>query len=157
MSDFNHSCAQDVVEQPEILKDKVSEEELKPAFLGTQIGLSTQVSTVSNTSERSLCCEICNIKVTSSKILQRHLEGRKHKSRAERQGKTFYCDICDVTANSEIQLNIHLTSSKHKTKVAKEECKVFLDMSSYSTSLYIFIFALFCIVVNLIILVKVSI
>ncbi|CAH0557793.1 unnamed protein product [Brassicogethes aeneus] len=57
-----------------------------------------------------LCCEICNIKVTSAKILQRHLYGRKHKMRSERKGKSYYCDLCDLTANSETQLNIHMSS-----------------------------------------------
>jgi hypothetical protein len=59
---------------------------------------------------QSLSCELCNVKVTSTKILQRHLEGRRHKMKAERKGKTFICELCDVVANSEIQLNIHLNS-----------------------------------------------
>ncbi|ERL92246.1 zinc finger protein 385D [Dendroctonus ponderosae] len=127
------------------------------AFSGTHFNpLSSQMSTVSNTSDGALFCEICNIRVTSTKILQRHLEGRKHKSRAERRGKSFHCDLCEVTANSEIQLNIHLSSSKHKSRVAREEYKEFFDVSSYSKSMYVLLFAVFCIILNLIILVKVA-
>ncbi|KAJ8954545.1 hypothetical protein NQ318_000779 [Aromia moschata] len=62
------------------------------------------------TKKTPLSCEICNIKVTSTKILQRHLDGRKHKIRMERRGKSFTCELCEITANSETQLNIHLNS-----------------------------------------------
>ncbi|XP_066245188.1 zinc finger protein 385B-like [Euwallacea similis] len=145
-----HSGIQDV---PEGFMDVPEEPVLKK---GLDHGLNTQISTVSNTSDGALFCDICNIRVTSTKILQRHLEGRKHKSRAERRGKTFHCDICDVTANSEIQLNIHLSSTKHKSRVAREEYKEFFDVSAYSKSMYVLMFAVFCIILNLIILVKVA-
>jgi len=152
-----HSGIQDVIESSN-LPEQEPEDLKKDVALGTTqlTTFNTQISTISNTSDGALFCDICNIRVTSGKILQRHLEGRKHKSRAERRGKIFHCDICDVTANSEIQLNIHLASSKHRVRVAREEYKEFFDMSAYSKSMYVLFFAVFCIILNLIILVKVA-
>ncbi|KAF7272664.1 uncharacterized protein LOC143192328 [Rhynchophorus ferrugineus] len=160
MSGDIHSGVQEVTQSPnettkkfdDLTKEDDIEDLLKTGHFST-------ISTLANgnaCSEVSLCCEICNIKVTSAKILQRHLEGRRHKSKAERKGKTFHCDLCDVTANSEIQLNIHLSSSRHKSRVAREEYKEFTSMSSYSTSFYILLFCIFCIGLNLVILVKVA-
>ncbi|CAH1183160.1 unnamed protein product [Phaedon cochleariae] len=66
--------------------------------------------TVEEPKKTQLGCDICKISVTSPKILQRHLEGKRHKIRAERDGKIFRCELCNVTANSETQLSIHLNS-----------------------------------------------
>ncbi|CAG9768735.1 unnamed protein product [Ceutorhynchus assimilis] len=117
---------------------------------------NNQISFVRTASDGSLCCDICNIKVSGSKIFQKHLEGKRHKSKVDRLGKTFNCNICDVTANSEIQLNIHLSSSKHKSRVEKEEIKELFDGSSYSNSVYVIFFAVLCIVINLILLFRVA-
>ncbi|XP_030750871.1 zinc finger protein 385D-like [Sitophilus oryzae] len=158
MSGDIHSGVQDVIlseqneleNQHDLTKSDNIEELLKTGKYST-------ISTIGNgnsASELSLCCDICNIRVTSAKILQRHLEGRRHKSRAERDGKTFHCELCDVTANSEIQLNIHMSSSRHKSRIAREEYKEFTSLSSYSTSFYILLFCIFCIGLNVVILVK---
>ncbi|KAG5889075.1 hypothetical protein JTB14_004919 [Gonioctena quinquepunctata] len=98
-----------------------------------------------------LGCEICDIKVTSSRILQRHLDGRKHKMREERQGKVFKCDLCDITANSEIQLDIHLKSSRHRSKVERKEYTEFINTPS-NKGIWILVFCAFCIFINLILL-----
>jgi len=171
MSGEIHSGVQEVILSSSNEQTKHGEDELKDdlkdldsienaaKLYENQTILSTQTSTVSNGNDAgdgTLCCDICNIRVTSAKILQRHLEGRKHISRSQRRGKIFHCDICDVTANSEIQLNIHLTSSRHKSRVAREEYKEFTDVSSYSISIYALLFCIFCIALNLVILVKVA-
>ncbi|XP_018574435.1 zinc finger protein 385B-like [Anoplophora glabripennis] len=101
-----------------------------------------------------LCCELCNIKVTSGKILQRHLDGRRHKMRMERRGKCFRCDLCDLTANSETQLNIHLNSSRHKAKLQKKEYSEFTDITTSVKGIWILIFCIVCIFLNLFLLFK---
>ncbi|CAH1368655.1 unnamed protein product [Tenebrio molitor] len=103
----------------------------------------------------SLSCELCNVKVTSTKILQRHLEGRRHKMKAERKGKTFICELCDVVANSEIQLNIHLNSIKHKNKLMKKEQNEFTTVPSGAAGLWILLFCVVCIFINLLLLFRV--
>ncbi|KAJ3654114.1 hypothetical protein Zmor_013327 [Zophobas morio] len=103
----------------------------------------------------SLCCDLCNVKVTSAKILQRHLEGRRHKMKAERKGKTFICEMCDVVANSEIQLNIHLNSIKHKNKLVKKEQSEFTSTATSRAGLWILLFCVVCIFINLLLLFKV--
>ncbi|RZC35856.1 zinc finger protein 385B-like, partial [Asbolus verrucosus] len=92
------------------------------------------------TDKNNLSCELCNVKVTSAKILQRHLEGRRHKMKAERKGKTFICEMCDVVANSEIQLNIHLNSIKHKNKLSKKEQSDFSTISTNTAGIWILVF-----------------
>ncbi|XP_060516809.1 uncharacterized protein LOC132696164 [Cylas formicarius] len=109
-----------------------------------------------STNVTSLCCEVCDIKVTSAKILQKHLEGRRHRSRVERVGKTFYCDICEIRANSDVQLKIHLTSSKHRSRVARKENKEFTDLSSSPVGIYVMLFCAFCFFINFVILVKIN-
>ena len=98
-------------------------------------------------------CDLCNIKATSLKLLQRHLEGKKHLSRIERFGKTFECDICQVTANSQHQLDLHLKSSKHKTRVARKERMEIMALSN-SKGTWIILFGVICIFLNLLILFK---
>lgn len=66
-------------------------------------------------------CEMCNIQVTGAKVLQRHMDGKKHKLRTERQGKTFNCELCNVVCNSESQLESHL---KSKNIIAKINIKI---------------------------------
>ncbi|KYB27334.1 zinc finger protein 346 [Tribolium castaneum] len=106
-----------------------------------------------NSDKNALSCELCNVKVTSVKILQRHLEGRRHKMKEERQGKTFVCELCDVVANSEIQLNIHLNSIKHKNKLMKKEN--FISDATGTAGLWILLFCVVCIFINLLLLFKV--
>ncbi|KAJ8983680.1 hypothetical protein NQ317_003468 [Molorchus minor] len=101
-----------------------------------------------------LSCDVCSIKVTSMKIMQRHLDGRKHKARVERLGKTFTCDLCEITANSETQLNVHLSSSKHKAKLLRKEHADFTDISANRKGLWILMFCLFCLFLNLFLLFK---
>ncbi|XP_056642989.1 zinc finger protein 346-like [Diorhabda carinulata] len=109
----------------------------------------------SKTRIQSLSCEICKVKVTSSKIFQRHLDGRKHKLRAERQGKIFKCELCDIIANSEIQLEIHLRSARHKAKLHKKEHPHFSLFASYTSKTSILMFFCFiCIILNLFLLFK---
>ncbi|XP_044266550.1 zinc finger protein 385D-like [Tribolium madens] len=107
-----------------------------------------------NADKNVLSCELCNVKVTSAKILQRHLEGRRHKMKEERKGKTFVCELCDVVANSEIQLNIHLNSIKHKNKLMKKENN-FISASTGTAGLWILFFCVICIFINLLLLFKV--
>lgn len=66
-------------------------------------------------------CEKCDITVTSRNVLNRHLMGRKHIQRVEREGKTFECDLCGIVANGQTQLDSHLQSSRHKTRLFKKE------------------------------------
>ncbi|KAJ8918487.1 hypothetical protein NQ315_008184, partial [Exocentrus adspersus] len=101
-----------------------------------------------------LCCTICNIKVTSTKILQRHLEGRKHKMRVERKGKSFVCELCDLTANSETQLNIHLSSSRHRAKLQRKEYNEFTAIATSLKGAWIIIVCLICLFLNLFLLFK---
>ncbi|KAF2881656.1 hypothetical protein ILUMI_24513 [Ignelater luminosus] len=72
-------------------------------------------------------CNLCKISATSSKVLQRHYEGRKHKMRVERDGKTFNCELCQITANSQKQLDNHLKSkmliSFMKNKIKNLICR----------------------------------
>ncbi|KAL1513289.1 hypothetical protein ABEB36_002714 [Hypothenemus hampei] len=161
MSGDIHSGVQDVKEHQTLIEDTPeyfkNDDTFKKEIFPKSTALNSQISTFSNTSDGALFCDICNIRVTSAKILQRHMDGRKHKSRAERRGKTFHCDVCEVTANSEIQLNIHLSSSKHKSRVAREEYKEFFDVSAYSKGIYVLLFGVFCIILNLILLIKVTI
>nr|XP_008194235.1 PREDICTED: zinc finger protein 385B-like isoform X2 [Tribolium castaneum] len=85
-----------------------------------------------NSDKNALSCELCNVKVTSVKILQRHLEGRRHKMKEERQGKTFVCELCDVVANSEIQLNIHLNKQadeKRKLHFGRDRNRWLVDLT----------------------------
>ncbi|VEN34976.1 unnamed protein product [Callosobruchus maculatus] len=80
------------------------------------------VPTTHDTNRPLLACSLCNVTVTSERILQRHIEGRKHKMRAQRIGKTFICEICNIHANSEIQLKIHLEGNKHRSKLQENVC-----------------------------------
>ncbi|XP_050516942.1 zinc finger protein 346-like [Diabrotica virgifera virgifera] len=102
-----------------------------------------------------LSCEICRVKVTSTKIFQRHLDGRKHKLRAERQGKEFKCELCDIIANSEIQLEIHFRSFRHKSKLQRKEHPHFSLLTSYTSKSSFLVFLCFtCIFLNLFLLFK---
>ncbi|XP_072398606.1 zinc finger protein 385D-like [Diabrotica undecimpunctata] len=102
-----------------------------------------------------LSCDICRVKVTSTKIFQRHLDGRKHKLRAERQGKEFKCELCDIIANSEIQLEIHFRSFRHKSKLQRKEHPHFFLLTSYTSKSSFLVFLCFtCIFLNLFLLFK---
>ncbi|CAG9854588.1 unnamed protein product [Phyllotreta striolata] len=115
----------------------------------------TDESEDSNDSLQGLSCEICRVKVTSAKIFQRHLEGRKHKLRVERQGKQFKCDLCDIIANSEIQLEIHLRSAKHKARQHRKENPRWAIFHFLSSKISLLIFVTFvCILLNLFLLFK---
>ncbi|KAL3281270.1 hypothetical protein HHI36_004483 [Cryptolaemus montrouzieri] len=103
--------------------------------------------------EQKLECQLCNIKVTSSRILERHLEGKKHRVREAKNGREFFCEVCDVRANSEIQLEIHLKSSRHKGNMLKKEATEFASLSSGTIGIWLIIFCLLCIFLNLLILI----
>ncbi|CAH1105149.1 unnamed protein product [Psylliodes chrysocephalus] len=100
-----------------------------------------------------LSCDICKVTVTSAKIFQRHLDGRKHKLRVEREGKEFKCDLCDISTNSEIQLEIHLRSLRHKAKLQKKEHPRLATFNFFTSKISLLIFVTFiCIVLNLFLL-----
>ncbi|KAK9696170.1 hypothetical protein QE152_g32073 [Popillia japonica] len=95
-------------------------------------------------------CELCNVQVTSNNVLRRHKEGRKHILRVERQGKTFQCDLCNIVANSQSQLDAHLKSSKHNARLIKKENA----NQMMKKGVWIIIFGIICIFVNLLLLFK---
>ncbi|KAF5281531.1 hypothetical protein FQA39_LY05066 [Lamprigera yunnana] len=81
------------------------------------------------TKEVTYSCNLCKIYATSQKVLLRHYEGRKHKVRVEREGKTFVCEICHITANSQKQLDNHLKSSRHKCQLERKDLIESLQLS----------------------------
>ncbi|KAK9870609.1 hypothetical protein WA026_008171 [Henosepilachna vigintioctopunctata] len=125
--DLLHTAIQDVIETRETENDE---------SLGIQ----------------GLECHLCNIKVTSSKILKRHLEGKKHRIREAKNGREFFCDVCEVRANSEIQLDIHLKSSRHRGNVMKKDSSEFTALSTGTKGIWLIIICLLCIFVNLLLL-----
>ncbi|XP_044751373.1 zinc finger protein 385A-like [Coccinella septempunctata] len=101
-------------------------------------------------------CQLCNIKVTSMKILERHLKGKKHRIREAKNGREFFCDICDVRANSEIQLDIHLKSSRHKGNIMKKESSEFTSVSAGTKGIWLIVICLLCLFLNLLLLFRTS-
>lgn len=115
-------------------------------------------------------CSLCKISATSSKVLQRHYEGRKHKMRVERDGKTFDCELCQITANSQKQLDNHLKSkiflngsftkiknlilgSRHKYNQEKKDLGEHAKLNG-NKGVWIILLGMVCIFVNFLILFK---
>ncbi|XP_017771356.1 PREDICTED: zinc finger protein 346-like [Nicrophorus vespilloides] len=96
-------------------------------------------------------CDLCGIKVTSNNVLRRHIEGRKHLMRVEREGKTFECQLCEIIANSQTQLDAHLRSSKHKNRLYKKEHA----NEMMHKGVWLIIFCVACIFLNFLLLFKV--
>ena len=62
-------------------------------------------------------CDLCDCKVTSKKVLNRHIQ-------AALKCKTFKCNQCDHTAIQKSSFKVHVKSQHEDVKFACEKCEV---------------------------------
>ena len=78
-----------------------------------------------------LKCDICNITVTSSALMETHLKGKKHlkalggsapDGTAAKPAEPITCDVCKLTVHSQQLMDAHLLGKKH-LKAASGDAK----------------------------------